>query len=173
MSASDPETKSDYSNRSTVKPLSAVLAGLALAGAILCAVATFSPVIRIEVLTVEKASYSGYDRHSVALLVIAVFALPMLFGALRGARPAMAALAALGLVAVGIAVLGDLPHLDDTGPIGELFEDARARAGAGYYLETLGGVLLLVSGIAFLVLRPGADRVGGPPNGERASRNHL
>lgn len=166
MSASDPEATTDYSKSGRGRtgsggagadasgPLTAVLAGLALAGAILCVAATFSPVIRIEVLGVEKASYSGYDRHSVALLVIAAFAIPMLLGALRDAGPAMGALAVLGLVVIGIAVLGDLPDLDQTGPIGELFQDARARAAAGYYLETLAGVLLLVSGAAFLVLRP-------------------
>jgi hypothetical protein len=58
----------------------------------------------------------------------------------------MAALAALGLVALLIALVGDVPDLDETGFIGQVYEDAAAGAKAGFYLETLGAVLLLVSG---------------------------
>lgn len=160
MSASDPEATSDYSTRERASRTAAVLFALALAGAVLLVLATFAPVIRIEVLTVEKASYSGLDRHSVALLLIGLFALPMAWGALGGARPAMGALAACGIAVLLIALLGDLPHLDDAGvwPQAGAFEDARARAGAGWYLETAGGVLLLVSGGLSLVNAAGRAR---------------
>jgi hypothetical protein len=174
MSTTGPEATSDYSSTSRASgpagrgvsggrdrrdsgplgPLGAALAVLAFAGSILCVVATFSPVIRIRVLTVDRASYSGFDRHSVALIVLGAFALAMATGGLRGARPAMAALAACGLVVVLISIIGDLPHLNDAGvwPQADAFEDARARAGAGYYLETLAGILLLVSGVGMLLL---------------------
>ena len=76
----------------------------------------------------------------------------MIAGALRGARPAMAALAALGLVALLIALVGDVPDLNETGFIGEVYEDAAAGPKAGFYLETLGAVLLLVSGGLMLAL---------------------
>jgi hypothetical protein len=159
VSATHPEATVDYSSNHRGSRTVAVLFGLALAGAILCVVATFSAVIRIEVLTVEQAAYSGFDRHSVALLVIAAFSLPMAWGALRGARPAMGALAACGLAVLLIALIGDLPHLDDAGvwPQSGAFEDARARAGAGWYLETLAGVLLLASGGLWL-LTAGRER---------------
>jgi hypothetical protein len=174
MSTTGPEATSDYSSTSRgsgpagrgvsggrerdaapLGALGAALAVLALAGSILCVVATFSPVIKIRVLTVERASYSGYDRHSVALIVLGAFGLAMALGAQRGARPAMAALAACGLVVVLIGIIGDLPHLNDAGvwPQSDAFEDARARAGAGYYLETLAGILLLVAGAGMLMLR--------------------
>ena len=153
MSTVNPEATPDDSNYLQASRTGAALFALALAGVVLCVIATFAPVIRIEVLTVEKASYSGYDRHSVALLLIAAFALPMAFGAMRGARPAMAALAACGLAVLLIALLADLPHLDDAGiwPQAGAFEDARARAGAGWFLETAAGVALLASGVLMMI----------------------
>jgi hypothetical protein len=168
MSASEPEATTDYSNTSRaseareaqdsrgVSVVGSLLSALALAGVALCVAATFSPVITIRVITQDVASYTAYDRHSVALLVIAAFALAMALGAFRGARPAMAALAVCGIAVLLIALLGDAPHLKDAGvwPQADAFEDAQARAGAGYYLETLAGVLLLASGAALLLLTP-------------------
>jgi hypothetical protein len=127
------------------------LLAAAAAGVICLLLATFATVIEITVGTTTKVPghdthLSGWDRHGPALLVIALFAAAMIAGSLRGARPAMAALAALGLAALLIAVVGDVPDLDATGFIGEVYEDAAAGPKAGFYLETLGGVLLLVSG---------------------------
>lgn len=163
MSGPAPEAALDYSNRRAARgpsrrPLSAagaVVAGLGLAGAILAFVATWSPVIKIQVLTVTPRTFSGYDRHGIALVLLGVFGLIMVLGAARGARPAMLALAAAGLAVLLISILGDLPHLDDTGvwPQSASYEDARARAGSGYYLETLSGVLMLLSGVLLLALR--------------------
>jgi hypothetical protein len=142
------------------------LAATACAGAICLLLATFATVIEIKVGTTTKIAdhdthLSGWDRHGPALLVIAVFAVAMLAGALRGARPAMAALAVLGLVALLIAVVGDVPHLDETGFIGQVYEDAAAGPKAGFYLETLGAVLLLAGGGLMLALaaeRPASRR---------------
>jgi hypothetical protein len=58
----------------------------------------------------------------------------------------MIALAVLGLVALVIVVVSDVPDLNETGFIGEVYEDAAAGPSAGFYLETLGGVLLLAAG---------------------------
>ena len=134
----------------------------------LAVVATFSTIIKIQVLTVTPASYSGYDRHSVALVVLGVFALLMVAGGVRGARPAMAAVALIGLAVLLIAVLVDLPHLDDTGvwPLADQYEDAQAAAGKGYYFETAAGILMLVGGVGMLLLAP---RGGRTPRPERAA----
>lgn len=143
--------------------LRAALALAGLAGAALLVAATFSTIIEIKVLTTQEvaanvdATLTGEDRHGVALIVIAGFALLMLVGALRGARPAMLALAALGVAALAITVGADAPDLDDTGLIGELYAEASAGPGIGFYLETLGAALLLVSGGAMMVLSSGAD----------------
>jgi hypothetical protein len=133
------------------------LLAAAAAGVICLLLATFATVIEIKVGTTTKVPdhdthLSGWDRHGPALVLIALFGAAMIVGALRGARPAMAALAALGLVVLLIAIIGDVPDLDETGFIGQVYEDAAAGAKAGFYLETLGGVLLLVSGGLMLAL---------------------
>src|SRR4051794_23762936 len=166
VSGSAPEAAPDYSNRraarrparTALNTPAAVLAGLGLAGPIIAVVASFSSVIKIEVQGVSHALFTqtGYDRHSVALILLAVFGAAMVLGSLRDARPAMVALVATGLAILLISILGDLPHLDDAGvwPQADSYEDAAASAGAGYYLETLSGVLMILTGIGFLVLRP-------------------
>jgi hypothetical protein len=140
-------------------PRFALLAAAA-AGVICLLLATFATVIEIKVGTTTKVPdhdthLSGWDRHGPALVLIALFAAAMIAGAVRGARPAMAALAALGLVALLIVIIGDVPDLDETGFIGQVYEDAAAGPKAGFYLETLGAVLLLVSG-GLMVALPAA-----------------
>jgi hypothetical protein len=137
--------------------LRAGLAAAAAAGAFCLVLATFTTVIEIKVGTTTRVPdydthLSGWDRHGPALLVVAAFAAAMVVGALRGARPAMAALAVLGLVALLITVIGDVPDLNATGFIGEVYEDAAAGPEAGFYLETLGGALLLGAGGVMFVL---------------------
>jgi hypothetical protein len=134
-------------------------------GAFLLIVATFTTVIEIRVSGSRMpsgvdADLSGWDRHSISLILIALVAFVMLAGAAQDAWPAMAAVAALGLVALLITVLGDAPDIHETGEVGKVFESAVAGAGTGFYLETLGGALLLVAGGGLLMLRdwwaPGA-----------------
>jgi hypothetical protein len=138
------------------------LLAAAAAGVICLLLATFATIIEIKVGTTTKVPdhdthLSGWDRHGPALLVIALFAAAMVAGALRGARPAMAALAVLGLAALLIAIVGDVPDLNETGFIGQVYEDAAAGPKGGFYLETLGAVLLLASGGLMLALpAPGA-----------------
>lgn len=167
MSAHDPEAADDYSNPEgprTIPPralgvVGSVLAALGFAGVALAFAATFSTVIKVQVLTVTTATYTGYDRYSVALILLGVFGLAMLVGGLRGARPALLALALAGLAVLLISILKDLPHLNDSGvwPLHDQYEDAQASAGAGYYLETASGVLMLLSGIGLALLGPGRD----------------
>ena len=147
------------------------LLGAAAVGAICLLLATFATVIEIKVGTTTKVPdhdthLSGWDRHGPALLIIAAFAGAMIVGAARGARPAMVALTVLGLVALVIAIVGDVPDLNETGFIGEVYEDAAAGPKAGFYLETLGGVLLLLSGGLMFAL-PSAGGAPAPRARER------
>jgi hypothetical protein len=147
------------------------LAAMASAGAICLLLATFATIIEIRVGTTTKVPdhdthLSGWDRHGPALLLIALFAIVMVAGALRGARPAMVALAVLGLVALLIAVIGDVPDLNETGFIGEVYEDAAAGPKAGFYLETLGAVLLLAGG-GLMLATPAAERPAPRTGAER------
>ena len=168
MSAAPREAKDQDSRKvlaspvgiGTVRAIRIVLVIAAVAGALCLVAATFSTVIEITVGTTSKIAgrdtqLSGYDRHSIALLVIGLFALVMTVGAWRGARPAMAALAVAGIAVLLIALIGDLPDVHKTGVIGQLYDNARANPKAGYYLETLGGALLLLAGGGLLLLGAG------------------
>src|SRR3954449_5418426 len=168
MSAAPREAKDQDSRKplalpvgfGTVKVLRIALLVAAVAGGLCLIIATFSTIIEITVGTTSKIAdrdteLSGWDRHSVSLILIAAFALVMTAGALRGARPAMAAIAVAGIVVLLIALIGDLPDVHKTGVIGQLYDNARANPKIGYYLETLGGALLLIAGGGLLLL-------GGP-----------
>lgn len=166
MTADAPGATQDYSTRfgrarrgrervsgppAGTRAARAVLALLGLLGAVLLVVSTFSTVVKIKVLTTtqvagQDTSISGNDLHGIALIAVAVFGLLMLYGAVRGARPAMAALAATGLLALGLVIGLDVPELNNTGQLSEFYEDVTAGASTGFYYETLGAVLLLLSG---------------------------
>lgn len=90
-------------------------------------------------------------HHGYALAVVAVAALPMAFGAARGgSRPAAAAVIALGVLALLIVLVVDLPSLDDTGLIGRTYDLAKAHAGTGFWLELAGAIGLMCGGLATL-----------------------
>jgi hypothetical protein len=168
VSAHSREARDDYSkshrprtaSSGALGALATGAAGLGIAGAILAVVATFSTVIQIRVLTVTPATFSGMDRYGPALILLAVFAVLMIAGARRGARPAMAALALCGVAVLLIAILVDVPHLNDKGvwPLADQYEDAEASAGTGFYFETAAGVLMLLSGVLMLLLAPARRR---------------
>ena len=71
-----------------------------------------------------------------------------------GSRLALVGLAALALVALGIVLVGDLPDAQATGTVLYLgrYQPATASPRTGFYLETLGAVLLLVVAGCGLVL---------------------
>ena len=108
------------------------LAATAFAGVICLLLATFSTIIEIRVGTTTKVP--GHDTH--------------LSGWDRH-----------GPALVLIAVIGDVPDLNETGFIGEVYEDAAAGPKLGFYLETLGAVLLLAAGGLMLAAeRPARER---------------
>jgi hypothetical protein len=155
------------------KGLRAGLLVAAVAGVAALVAATLNTVIRITVGTTTRLAsldteLSGWDRHGPALLVVAGFALLMLVGAVRGARPAMVAVLVCGVVALGIALALDVPRLDDTGQVGQLYSDASAGPRAGFWLEACGGALLAVAGGGlFLLARRSPVAADGRPRTTR------
>lgn len=133
-----------------------VLAGVGAAATVLLIVSEFLPLYRIVVgsLETERESRAGWRNHGFAMLLLGLASVPMLLGALRGARPAMWALAGIGIVAIVIAITVDLPNATDEGLYGERYDDAEARPAIGFFLETLGGVILLAVGGLLLLLSP-------------------
>ena len=134
-------------------------AGAAVAGVavVLLVAAELTTVYEVTVggLEVVKRSETGGENHGYALLVVAVVAAFMTFGAVAGgARPPAIALVALGVVALAVALAVDGPDTRGSGDLPEslAYEDARARAGAGFGLELAGGVLLVAAGGVLLAL---------------------
>lgn len=143
----------------------AVLA-LGMAAAITMLIADFSPVysVSLSASSCEAAvptpelqadcDPSAGDRHSHAMLLLAVTAAVMAFGAGPGrSLPASIALLAIGAAALAIALISDLPIVDDPGVLQGSYEDASAGPSSGFYLELLGGALAVGAGILGLVRR--------------------
>ncbi len=174
MNASRPEADTEYSRapRASRGPTGAVggaethpvsraplaLIGAIVVGAALLVAAEFSPLLRVH----SGAYHAGVvqtiaagSHHSYALLPVAVLAVAMAIVArATGNRLALASIGVLGLVALGIALLGDLPDAHATGLIrqGGTYVQASSSVAVGFYLETLGAVVLLVGAGAGLLL---------------------
>lgn len=142
---------------------------VALIGSAALVVAEFEPLYRVRTDVGHQIvrSVSAGSHHSYALLPLAVLA-ALLAGAVGRARwpvAAALALALLGLAALGITLLGDLPDVHRAGVLGTSatgLQDARTVAGAALYLETLGAIALLAAGAAGLVFGPAFKRRAVP-----------
>ena len=140
----------------------AALLILPLAGVALLVAAEFSTLYEVRVgdSVAPGATTTAGAHHAYALLVIAVAAGVMTFGAVvGGSRPAAVALLLLGLAAIGVELLADRPVTDDTGLYGEAYEAARAVAGPAVALELAGGAAIVAGAVALLAVsrrgRPG------------------
>jgi hypothetical protein len=104
----------------------------------------------------DRCALSGFERHSIAFLLLGVATLALAYAAgPRRSRPAALGLLVVGALALIFALLVDLPVTDDTGAIGRDFEGATASAGTGLWIELIAGILALLAGaLAFLVPRP-------------------
>ena len=156
----------------TAGPLSLIVLALGVAGAVLLVVAELSTVVTVDVLTTgtceeiadpevrDACDVSGFEQHGGALVLLGLAAIVMAIGAARGAsRPAAFALIAIAAVVIAIAVLRDLPQTDETGLVGLRYEEARAGADSGLYLELIGAGLCAAAGAVGLIrpARPPAD----------------
>jgi hypothetical protein len=135
----------------------AVLVAGGLGSALLLA-AEFTPL-----LTVRSSAVSGVvatvgtgPHNSYALVPVALLAFALAYAVWRTAsRLALLATGVLGLLALLISLLGDLPDARASGLIGSAatrFASASASPSTGLYLETLGSVVLLITAAAGLLL---------------------
>jgi hypothetical protein len=148
-----------------VSPLAIAVAVAAFAAGILMLLTEITTVISIDVAVgscdsiydtspelADDCEQKGFERSSVALLLLGLLTLAMGVGAAFGkSRPAAVALVAIGVVVLGITLLVDLPASDDTGLIGRRYAAAEATAGPGVWLELVGGALAVVAGLLRLV----------------------
>ena len=145
-----------------------VLAGVTL---IVAEFLTYREIIAVTVVP-EGGRTTGGAHHGYALALIGLVSLPMSYGAvIGGSRPASAALAVLGGLALAIAAIVDLPSLDDTGLIGRTYDLAEASPAIGFWLELVAAAVLLVGGLLLLRSRTVAAREAAVSRArERASR---
>ena len=102
----------------------------------------------------DDCNQVGFERHSVALLLLGLLTFVMGSGAAFGrSRPAAFALIAIGVVVLGLAFAVDLPASDDTGVIGQDYAAAHASAGIGLWFEVVGGALAVLAGV-LRVIKP-------------------
>jgi hypothetical protein len=175
VSASARGTTANYSKgeaigRGRSQARRRVLAAVALAGAALLLVAEPSPLYTVVVgsLDTPRRSVSAGSNHGYALALVALAAVAMAAGALRGARAAAVALIVLGAAALFVALAIDRPDTRQSGTLREslAYSEAHARPARGYRLELTGAVLLVVAGTGLLAL--GRPRPRGPRS--RSSR---
>lgn len=150
-----------------------LLAG-GLGGAVLLVAADFATLYTVSAIGVTRLTVAGHDQHRYALVVVGAVAVLMLVAAAGEARPPLFAVALLGVIALVIGPISDAGVVGSPGVIGEIYDSATAHAGAGYHLELVGAVLLLVASAGLLLLsaparspRPGAGT--DPPAVARAS----
>jgi hypothetical protein len=176
VSASPPEANYEYSrgpkasepgsarrlrpprlSRQASPARSLILAG-PLLGAILLLVAEFTTLYTVHVAgrTAAISSEATGSHHAFALVPLALFAavLSVFVWSRAGSRPTLLAIGALGVLALLIALLGDLPDAHSHG-ITRGFVLATATPTTGLYLETLGALLLvLTSGLGLVAGTP-------------------
>jgi hypothetical protein len=143
----------------------AVLLG-GTAGGILMAASDFATLRSVKVLTASCSDLAdpslrgscvthGGEEHAYALVLFGVVAVLMAWGASAGrSRPAGAGLAILGAAVLAIALITDVPDIDKTGVLGERFEQAKATAGPGLWMELAGGALAFVAGVMAASIKP-------------------
>jgi hypothetical protein len=150
-----------------VSPVAIAVAAAAVLAGVLMLLTLVSTVISVDLRNTsceviydsspdlaDNCSQTGFERSSVALLLLGLLTFAMGIGAAFGrSRPAAVALIGIGVVVLGITLLGDLPASDDAGLIGRDYAEATASAGAGLWFELIGGLLAVGAGLLRL-LRP-------------------
>ena len=135
-----------------------VVLALAGIGLIVSEFLTYREIVAVTVVP-EGGITKGGSHHGYAIGLIGLVSLPMSYGAvIGGSRPASAALAVLGALALLIAAIFDVPSLNDTGLIGRTYDLAEASAGAGFWLSVACAAVLLVGGLLLLRSRVSSAR---------------
>ena len=123
--------------------------------ALMLVVSTFLNLYTVGTGMTTLREYTGWDQHSVAMLLLGLAVVPMALGALRGARPAMYALAAIGVIVLVVSFTVDLPAALDEGLLAVSYAGAEASPAIGFYVETLAGAILLAAGgLLVMLTRP-------------------
>ncbi len=176
MIGTPPEANTEYSRaptdpRGVSLAESRVLLGVLVGGllaAVLLAVAEFTTLYTVRTTTGATVvkTVGGGANHTYALIPVAVLAVFLSYAVWRAAsRPALLALGVLGVIVLLISLLGDLPDAHSSGLVGSSathFAAANSRPSAGFYMETLAAVLLLITSVSGFLLLGAPQRRRGP-----------
>jgi hypothetical protein len=149
------------------RPLALALLTAGVAAAVLLVAAEFAPLLTVRSSTlgapVTNVSTSTHDEW--ALIPLALLTVFLSIGVWRtGSRLGMLALGVVGIVTVLIALLGDLPDAQATGLVGSQstrYAVAASSPATGFYLETLGAVVIVIVAGAGLLLSTDRPRTVG------------
>jgi hypothetical protein len=137
----------------------------ALLGALLVIVAQFTALYHLHSATSSAAlrTVGTGGNHAWAPIPLALAAIALAYAVYRsGSRTALAGLVALGVATLLIALIGDLPDAHSSGLVGSSasgYVQATSSPSAGLYMETLGAIVLIVSGgLGLLMLAPQITR---------------
>ena len=143
----------------------AILVG-GLLGALLLLVSEFTTLftVRTSATAAPVSSVATGSHHTYALIPIAALVVLLSIAVYTAvSRPALLAIGLLAILVLLIALLGDLPDAQASGLVGggaQHYVAASATPSAGLYMETLGGVVLLITSVCgFLLLGPPPRRV--------------
>ncbi len=166
----------DGADQPTANPTARLAAVTVLLG---CLIVLLSQMVTGFTLVDETDSVIGtvtlFEHHGVATSLFALFAaFALVFAVASGSRPAVSGVVILGVAVLLVFLLVDLPDVDSTGMFdtpgaGNL--DATGRASAGLWMEMVGGLVIVLGGIALLRLSAtqlraiGPDRSATNPNG--------
>jgi hypothetical protein len=180
MNATPPEAKEKYSRAagppegvSALTPAVPVAVfGACLVAALLLIIAELSTLyqVRTQASPGPIKSIETGSHHAYALIPIGALAAVLAYGAWHErSRPALVAIGALGVIALLIAVIGDLPDAQATGLIsrGGHYLNASSTPKAGLYLETLGAAILILTAGLGLMLQGSAPRAQQTQRGRR------
>jgi hypothetical protein len=141
-----------------VRPAVAAVASL---GALLLIAAEFTSIYGVHVAgrSAPIETITGGSNNSYAMVPLGLLAVGLGLAAIgAGGRLALVALAVVGLVALLISLLGDLPGAQESNQLvrfGGRNLLGSSSPSAGMYMETLGGVLLIVAaGLGLLFGEP-------------------
>lgn len=161
QAAAKPVTRRRLAFPRGLRPAVAVVAG---AGAVLLLVAEFTTLYGVHVARQSAAVevVSGGSNNSYAMIPIALLAFFLGLAAIGGGgRWSLGALGVVGLVALLISLVGDLPGAQQSNHLIRFdgkFVLGSSSPSAGMYIETLGAVLLVMA--AGLGLLFGESRAG-------------
>jgi hypothetical protein len=136
-------------SREVSNRVSGLILSATLLGALLLVAAEFATLYQAHIATksIPIESVTVGSHNSYALIPIALLAAVFGFALRRsGTRLLLVGIGLLGLVALLIALLHDLPDAHAVGLADHNSVNATTTAGVGLYLETLGAILLIAAG---------------------------